>query len=97
MLVGFSVSLVWARFGLVDLSCILRPGGHAYALGRFIIFNERKVFRILAECVDYDNSKRPYLGLGQKISQGHSTRITGALVKIPIPGGLFHHYERIAA
>ena len=94
---GISVYLVLARFGLVGLVCILTPGGHAYALGRFIIFNERKVFRILSEYIGYYNSKRSHQGLGPKISQGHSTLSTGALVKIPIHGGLFHHYERTAA
>ena len=57
MLVGFTAYLVRAPFGLVGLLCILTPGGHAYALGRFIIFNERKVFRILAEYIGYYNSK----------------------------------------
>ena len=57
VLVGFSVYLVWARFGLVGLLCILTPGKHAYALGRFIIFNERKVFRIIAEYICYYNLK----------------------------------------
>ena len=51
MLVGFTAYLVRAPFGLVGLLCILTPGGHAYALGRFIIFNERKVFRIIAEYI----------------------------------------------
>ena len=67
------------------------------ALDRFIIFNERQLFRIIAEYIGYYNSKRPHQGLGQAIPRGFSPQSSEAIVKIPIPGGLSHSYEGKAA
>jgi len=97
MLVGFTAYLVRAPFGLVGLLCILTPGGHAYALNYFIFSMSGRCSAFSRNTSATITQSVSHQGLGPKISQGHSTLNTGALVKIPIPGGLSHSYERKAA
>ena len=47
--------------------------------------------------IDYYNSKRPHQGLHQDIPNGYAPQKYGSVQKVPIFGGLCHHYQRKAA
>ena len=67
------------------------------ALGYFILINEKQIMNILKEYIDYYNSKRPHQGIDQQVPLGYKPRFHGRVFKIPILGGLSHHYMRRVA
>jgi transposase InsO family protein len=52
---------------------------------------------ILDEYINYYNSKRPHQGINQKVPGRYKTQLYGKVQKLPILGGLHHHYMRSAA
>ena len=99
------------RLGLNPV-CIsyLAPNMNAYAerfvgsarrecLDHMIILNEKHLGRVLREYVKYYNTMRPHQGIGQNIPLGVPDKEDlndGKIDKIPILGGLHHHYFRKA-
>ena len=67
------------------------------ALDYFLIIGERQIYVIIKPYIDYYNSKRPHQGLQQNIPRGYTPQKSGRVYKIPILGGLCHHYQRRAA
>ncbi len=67
------------------------------ALDYYLLISETQIMRILLGFIDYYNSKRPHQGIEQKIPIGYNPQIYGRVFKIPILGGLCHHYFRRAA
>ena len=63
----------------------------------YILINEKQIQRILDEYISYYNSKRPHQGLGQRIPMKYKPHLYGKVQKLPILGGLHHHYIRSAA
>jgi hypothetical protein len=53
--------------------------------------------KILDEYINYYNSKRPHRGLDQRIPKKYKPHLCGKVQKLPILGGLHHHYFRGAA
>ena len=67
------------------------------ALDYYLFFSEKQIINILREYIDYFNSKRPHQGIDQQIPMGYKPQLFGRVFKIPILGGLCHHYFRSAA
>jgi hypothetical protein len=67
------------------------------ALDYFLLIGEKQIFEIIKIYIDYYNSKRPHQGLDQDIPKGYVPQSFGRVYKIPIFGGLCHHYQRKAA
>jgi transposase InsO family protein len=63
----------------------------------YILINEKQIQRILDEYISYYNSKRPHQGLDQRIPMKYKPHLYGKVQKLPILGGLHHHYIRSAA
>jgi len=63
----------------------------------YILINEKQIQRILDEYISYYNSRRPHQGLDQRIPMKYKPRLYGKVQKLPILGGLHHHYIRSAA
>jgi transposase InsO family protein len=63
----------------------------------YILINEKQIQRILDEYINYYNSKRPHQGIDQKVPRMYKPQIYGKVQKLPILGGLHHHYSRSAA
>ena len=63
----------------------------------YILINEKQVQQILDEYICYYNSKRPHQGLDQRIPMKYKPHRYGKVQKLPILGGLHHHYIRSAA
>ena len=58
---------------------------------------KRQNQKILDEYINYYNSKRPHQGLDQRIPMKYKPHLYGKVQKLPILGGLHHHYFRSAA
>jgi hypothetical protein len=56
----------------------------------FILINEKQIQKILDEYISYYNSKRPH-------PRKYKPHLYGKVQKIPVLGGLHHHYLRSAA
>jgi hypothetical protein len=67
------------------------------ALDYFMLISERQIIKILHEYIDYYNSKRPHQGLEQRVPMGYKPQVYRRVLKLPILGGLCHHYLRRAA
>jgi len=67
------------------------------ALDYFLLIGESQIYEIIKVYIDYYNSKRPHQGLDQDIPNGYIPHRSGKIYKIPIFGGLCHHYQRKAA
>ena len=67
------------------------------ALDYFLLISEKQNYEIIKVYIDYYNSKRPHQGLDQDIPNGYAPQRFGRVYKIPIFGGLCHHYQRKAA
>ena len=67
-----------------------------------VILNERHLYRIIGEYVDYFNCARPHQGIGQRIpdpredDQNRVGASGGRIVGHPVLGGLHHDYRRVA-
>jgi len=66
-------------------------------LDYYLLISETQIMRILRGFIDYYNSKRPHQGIDQQVPNGYNPQIYGRVFKIPILGGLCHHYFRRAA
>jgi len=58
---------------------------------------EKQIECILDEYINYYNSKRPHQGINQKVPRRYEPQLYGKVQKLPILGGLHHHYIRSAA
>ena len=65
-------------------------------LDHMIVFNERGLYRHLAEILDYYHRNRTHWAL-QKDVQSQVVASAGRIVSIPVVGRLHHRYERRAA
>jgi len=71
-------------------------------LDHMLILDERHLYRIIGEYVEYFNHARPHQGIGQRIpdpreadkSRGGESR--NRIVGHPVLGGLHHDYWRVA-
>jgi hypothetical protein len=61
------------------------------------LINEKQVQKILDEYINYYNSKRPHQGIDQRTPRKYKSHFYGKVQKLPILGGLHHHYIRRAA
>jgi putative transposase len=68
-------------------------------LDHVIIFNERQLYRILTEFLDYYHRVRPHKGLDDDSPEGREVQddVREKIVALPVLGGLHHHYTRKAA
>ncbi len=67
------------------------------ALDWFLLFNEKQVYRIIKDYVEYYNTQRPHQGIGQSIPNGYIPQTKGKIRASPVLGGVHHHYYREAA
>jgi transposase InsO family protein len=67
------------------------------AVDYYLLISKKQIINILREYIDYYNSKRPHQGISQQIPMGYKPLVYGRVFKIPILGGLCHHYMRRAA
>ena len=63
-------------------------------LNWFIIFSRNQLDTLIRNYIKYFNSQRPHQGIGQQSPLGYIPQTDGKIVKIPILGGLCHHYCR---
>lgn len=70
----------------------------AECLDHMIILGEAQLRSILQRYCVYFNTARPHQGIGQTVPDGPPTSSTadGAVVAIPVLGGLHHEYRRAA-
>jgi transposase InsO family protein len=67
------------------------------ALNYYLLISEKQIEGILDEYINYYNSKRPHQGLNQNVPRRYEPQLYGKVQKLPILGGLHHHYIRSAA
>jgi transposase InsO family protein len=67
------------------------------ALDYYLLISEKQIECILDEYINYYNSKRPHQGIDQKVPGRYKPQLYGKVQKLPILGGLHHHYVRSAA
>ena len=67
------------------------------ALDYYLLISEKQIEGILDEYINYYNSKRPHQGIDQKVPRMYKPQLYGKVQKLPILGGLHHHYSRSAA
>jgi putative transposase len=67
------------------------------ALDNFIIVSRRQARTIVREYVEFYNHQRPHQGIGNDIPDPCVLGTGGAIRKVPVIGGLWHHYYRDAA
>lgn len=67
-------------------------------LDHFFILNERHLYRILKEYIDYFNHARPHQGIKQALPvPAATTSLTiGQVIPFPVLRGLHHNYMRVA-
>jgi putative transposase len=67
-------------------------------LDHFFILNERHLYRILKEYIQYFNHERPHQGIEQALPVPAAVPplSKGKIVPFPILGGLHHSYKRVA-
>ena len=66
-------------------------------LNNFIIFSYDQLFRLFRKYILYYNNLCPHQGIKQQIPTGYMPQTKGQIVKVPILGGLWNHYHRVAA
>ena len=66
-------------------------------LDNFILVNERQIKRIVAQYIEYYNFMRTHQGINYGIPKGLDPQKNGKIRKLPILGGIHHHYYREAA
>jgi len=66
-------------------------------LDYYLLISEKQIMNILREYIDYYNLKRPHQGIDQQVPNGYMPQNHGKVLKLPILGGLCHHYMRNAA
>jgi hypothetical protein len=66
-------------------------------LDNFIIFSYNQLFRLCKEYITYYNTMRPHQGINQQTPEGYAPETKGKIVKVPVLGGLWNHYTRVAA
>jgi Integrase core domain len=64
-------------------------------LDQMLIFGEEHLRRVLATYADYYNQTRPHLSLQKDAPLGRAVQRIGAVIAIPVLGGLHHEYVRI--
>ena len=67
------------------------------ALDYYLLISEKQIMNILQEYIDYYNSKRPHQGIDQQVPNGYIAKSHGKVLKLPVLGGLCHHYVRNVA
>jgi transposase InsO family protein len=65
-------------------------------LDHAIVINERHLYALLAEYVNYYNVDRPHRSLGLQSPLPRSPTRDGRVIRRPVLGGLHHVYERAA-
>ena len=69
-------------------------------LDHVLIINERQLYRLVKEYVEYFNHARPHQGIESQIPQPRSVDNRGAsegpMLTLPVLGGLHHDYRRAA-
>ena len=45
----------------------------------------------------YFNNLRPHQGINQQTPLGYIPETEGKIIQVPVLGGLWHHYTRVAA
>jgi len=66
-------------------------------LDRVLVFDERRLERVLREYGKFFNGARPHQGLGQRIPGGLPAQTFGGnVIALPVLGGLHHDYRRAA-
>ena len=66
-------------------------------LDHVLVFDERRLERVLREYVKFFNGARPHQGLGQRIPGGLPAQTFGGnVIAFPVLGGLHHDYRRAA-
>ena len=68
-------------------------------LDHVIVFNERCLYRYLAEFLDYCHRSRTHVALEKDSPVPRAVQVpeSGRIVATPVVGGLHHRYERRAA
>jgi putative transposase len=66
-------------------------------LDNFIILSYDQLYRLCREYINYYNMIRPHQGINQQTPEGYVPKAQGKIVKVPVLGGLWNHYTRIAA
>lgn len=68
-------------------------------LDHMIIFNERQLHWISTEFLDYYHRVRPHKSLDNDSPDGREVEdaVRKKIVRLPVLGGLHHHYTRKAA
>jgi transposase InsO family protein len=66
-------------------------------LDNFIIFSYDQLYRLCKEYITYYNTFRPHQGINQQTPEGYTPETEGEIVKVPVLGGLWNHYTRVAA
>ena len=68
-------------------------------LDHMIVFNQRGLYRHVAEFLDYYHRSRTHLALHKDSAEPRRVQVpeSGRIVAIPVVGGLHHRYERRAA
>jgi len=66
-------------------------------LDRVLVFDERRLERVLREYVKFFDGARPRQGLGQRIPGGlPALTFGGDVIALRVLGGLHHDYRRAA-
>jgi putative transposase len=66
-------------------------------LDQVLVFDERRLERVLREYVKFFKGARPHQGLGQRIPGGLPAQAFGGkVIAFPVLGGLHHDYRRAA-
>jgi hypothetical protein len=66
-------------------------------LDYYLLIREKQIMNILKKYIDYYISKRPHQGFEQRVPMAYKPLVYGRVFKLPILGGLCHHYMRRAA
>lgn len=71
-----------------------------WCLDHMIILNERELYRVVKGYTAFYNDCRPYQGIDQRVPCSAALpRIrqkNGESISIPVLGGLYHDYRRVA-
>jgi transposase InsO family protein len=65
-------------------------------LDHMIIFNERHLYKVLTEYIEYYNSSRTHMSLNKDSPHGRAIQTEGRITAIPVLGGLHHKYKRVS-
>jgi hypothetical protein len=61
-----------------------------------IIFNERHLYKVLTEYIDYYNTSRTHMSLNKDSPHGRAIQTEGRITATPVLGGLHHKYKRVS-